>query len=86
MCIKELSGLLINRIFIINSSISLLVVNVDVGVKVIEDNNREQANIIKQLNKYIYRKSFLKKKKINVLLVPKNTSIEKNQLKNKLGH
>ena len=41
MCIKELSGLLINRIFIINSSISLLVVNVDVGVKVIEDNNRE---------------------------------------------
>lgn len=81
MCIKELSGLLINRIFIINSSISLLVVNVDVGVKEIEDNNREQANIIKQLNKYIYRKSFLKKKKINVLLVPKNTSIEKKQLK-----
>ena len=41
MCIKEISGLLINRTFIINSSISLLVVNVDVGVKVIEDNNRE---------------------------------------------
>ena len=81
MCIKELSGLLINRIFIINSSISLLVVNVDVGVKEIEDNNREQANIIKQLNKYIYRKSFSKKKKINVLLVLKNISIEKNQLK-----
>lgn len=81
MCIKEISGLLINRIFIINSSISLLVVNVDVGVKVIEDNNREQANIIKQLNKYIYRKSFSKKKKINVLLVLKNISIEKNQLK-----
>ena len=81
MCIKEISGLLINRIFIINSSISLLVVNVDVGVKVIEDNNREQANIIKQLNKYIYQKSFSKKKKINVLLVLKNISIEKNQLK-----
>lgn len=81
MCIKEISGLLINRIFIINSSISLLVVNVDVGVKVIEDNNREQANIIKQLNKYIYRKSFSKKKKINVLLVLKNIPIEKNQLK-----
>lgn len=81
MCIKEISGLLINRIFIINSSISLLVVNVDVGVKVIEDNNREQANIIKELNKYIYRKSFSKKKKINVLLVLKNISIEKNQLK-----
>lgn len=81
MCIKEISGLLINRIFIINSSISLLVVNVDVGVKVIEDNNREQANIIKQLNKYIYRKSFSKKEKINVLLVLKNISIEKNQLK-----
>lgn len=81
MCIKEISGLLINRIFIINSSISLLVVNVDVGVKIIEDNNREQANIIKQLNKYIYRKSFSKKKKINVLLVLKNISIEKNQLK-----
>ena len=81
MCIKEISGLLINRIFIINSSISLLVVNVDVGVKVIEDNNREQANIIKQLDKYIYRKSFSKKKKINVLLVLKNISIEKNQLK-----
>lgn len=78
MCIKEISGLLINRIFIINSSISLLVVNVDVGVKVIEDNNREQANIIKQLNKYIYRKSFSKKKKINVLLVLKNISIEKS--------
>ena len=63
MCIKELSGLLINRIFIINSSISLLVVNVDVGVKVIEDNNREQAIIIKQLNKYIYRKRFFEKEK-----------------------